>query len=683
MTVGLAGCGGGGGIIQPASTPAPTIATSSGSVSATGGTVSTTLGTETLLVQAPAGAFSSAATLKVTLEAPSSLSAAFAVARAASSRSTQSIPSGAVPLAGFIVDGGGAALAAPLQVSFTGIAGPASGQSIMIAGYQASNWNDVAATTYASGTTTETTNPKYPGITLASQTLYVIYTVPTTSVATPTATVTVAGPATASVGTQATYTASETTPNGFPFLGHTFTFSAGAAIGSITAAGVLTPVATGGIGNVTATDAAVSSFTGIEAVTISSSRPGTTGLSEQYAGTLTEVDANNAIAGGPNATPSPTQTPVSITTTAKATVAVTTTADTADTTGSTTAVTFTANETDAASLSTLTSTTTSNVLYQTQSNGTVNVRLAKTIATESTGVIYENDYTATNGLTTILPETAGTFTNDASEKYLETDPGIGVTSNGQQVTTTTTYNADGTYSSTFLDPSVSTGVPTADTATENSDFSGVLNFNSIDPSAYVISFAAPSSGSITVTLTDPNFSLNNAIPVNNWIPATSTQPSMETDTIAPGATVPCANASTYPTAASVTQQKTIVDTVFGTVENRTMTSYDVAGVGTVCTVLSDTVNTYYDYSEQEGYFLYVSSTPLLTTTVSETLALQSTNASQLQSGKRSAQAVSVAMLPLATIAAHVEHLARQRTMQRIRELRQHASLATIRGGSIK
>jgi hypothetical protein len=163
---------------------------------------------------------------------------------------------------------------------------------------------------------------------------------------------------------------------------------------------------------------------------------------------------------------------------------------------------------------------------------------------------------------------------------------------------------------------------------------------------------------------------------------------LETDTITPNvplAGTACTNASTYPTATSVTQAKTIVDSVFGTVETRTTTSYDLVGVGTVCTVLSDTVNSYYDYSNQEGPALIegdASSTPLLTTTVSEALSLQTTNASQLQSVQRSTQSIAPATMPIAALAVHVQHIAHQRAMARLRAFTKHES-SLLRGGLAK
>jgi hypothetical protein len=649
-------------------------ASSSQTVTPSGGSTSVTYAGQTATVTVPAGALSSSATIHLTLYAASSLPVTFSHARRA-----QSVPSGATALAGLIVDDGGVALTKPLQVAFTGtgIAAPAAGTSVLLSGYNANTWDDVSTMTYAAGAFTETTDPHYPGITLAAATNYVLYSVPTSAVATPTATVTVSGPASVGTSGQATYTASETTANGFPFFGHTFTYAvSAAALGTIGAStGVLT-VGAGGIGNVTATDAAVSSFSGALSVSAVSARPGTAGLTESYTGTLNEVDANDVISSAP----------VTNSTSAHATVSVSAAAAN-DNSGN---VVFTANESDAAALSTVTAATTSTVAYQTQ-GATVGVRALKTVAVESTGVTYEHDYGANDGLLTVLPETTGTFSNDAGEEYKETDPGVGISGTGsQEVTTDRVVAANGTYNATIQEPNVYTGTPATDTATENADFSGVLTLNSVDPGNYTIDFAAPASGQITVTFLDPNLSVDNPFTVPSWLPPGTTQPSTETDTITAGATLDgsCAPAAGFSgTANLVEQQLTVVDVVDGTLETRTTKSYDVNGIGTVCTVVNDAISTFYDYSGQEGpyliFFANSATQPALSTTVSETLSLQTSNAAHIASVSRSTQSLGVqATLPAATIATRVAHLARARIESEIQTLRRTNARA-LRGGEAK
>ena len=115
----------------------------------------------------------------------------------------------------------------------------------------------------------------------------------------------------------------------------------------------------------------------------------------------------------------------------------------------------------------------------------------------------------------------------------------------------------------------------------------------------------------------------------DWIPASLSAPSVETDTIAPASALDpaCKPAARFGTSATkVTQTVTTADAVAGTLETRTTTSYDVLGAGTICATVADTLQTFYDFSEQEGPLPRLvpansATTPAETITVSETLAL--------------------------------------------------------------
>ncbi len=251
---------------------------------------------------------------------------------------------------------------------------------------------------------------------------------------------------------------------------------------------------------------------------MTSARPGAAGLTEQYTGTMTEVDANNAISSSP----------VSTTTNAQATLNVSS-ASATDGSGN---VIFTANESDAANLTTLTAQTVSTIAYQTQTNGSVNVRALSTVATESSGVVYANTYAKTNGLLTVLPEVAGSFSNDAADVYNETDPGLGASGGTQGVTTTRTIAGNGTYSQTTNELNIATSALSADTSVENADFSGTLILQSYYPPPSKLIFRS-SSGSIDYTFSDANDSAyDSSFSGPSWIPAGLATPSVETDTIA-------------------------------------------------------------------------------------------------------------------------------------------------------
>jgi hypothetical protein len=690
--LGFVDCGGGS---TPPTANAPiapqTMATSSTSVPAGGGTATVTLGKQTATVTVPAGAFASGATLKLTLTASTSLPVTFA---SKGRKAAQSIPTGSAPLAALAIDAGGATLLAPLQVGFSGAA-LATGTSAMVTGYNNASFNDVATTTYDGANFNTAVNTHYPGLTLASQTLYVLYSLPTANIATPASVVTVTGPASVSTASTGTYTAAEATANGFPFFSRTYAFSVdNANLGTIVTqtgglTGVLTGGAVGATGNVVATDAVVSAFSGKLAVAATSSRPGAAGLTESYSGTLTEVDANNVI----NPSPSPSSTPISTITTAKATLKV----SAATATDGSGHVIFTANESDASNLTTLTSQTVSTVAYQAQNSGNTNVRTLTSVATESSGVIYEHDYGSANGLLTVLPEVAGAFSNDAAEEYKETDPGIGTLSSpppgssAQGVTTDRRVASSGTYLADINETSYAFGNTATDVATENADFSGSLQLNSVDPTGnFNYTYSAPASGQINVSLIDPNFSINQLNSAYDWIPSQTT-PSVETDSIAAVSQLDssCTNTGAFATGSMmlVTQTLKIVDVVQGTFETRTTKSYDVNGLGTLCTVVADTIQTYYDYSNQEGGSLFTySSAPgsILTTTINETLSLQSSNAAQVAGVTRTTQAVGTtfALLPRAVVANRVQYLVRQRQAERMLIFRNHAA-QLVRGGSSK
>jgi hypothetical protein len=212
--------------------------------------------------------------------------------------------------------------------------------------------------------------------------------------------------------------------------------------------------------------------------------------------------------------------------------------------------------------------------------------------------------------------------------------------------------------------------------------------NSVDPNAYFFNFSAPGGGQITVTQVDPNYPIDNVFAVTSWLPV-QPQPSVEQDVLGAvtGLDSSCAPAAAFSGAPMlITQSAVVIDVVNGTVETRVIKTYDENGIGTVCAVVSDTVNSFYDFSGQEGQLFYFAPSavaPVLTTTISETLSLQTSNAAQVASANRSTQAVGArAMLPAPMIAERVGHLARARAAARMAALRKNAA-QSIRGGSVK
>ncbi len=117
-------------------------------------------------------------------------------------------------------------------------------------------------------------------------------------------------------------------------------------------------------------------------------------------------------------------------------------------------------------------------------------------------------------------------------------------------------------------------------------------------------------------------------------------------------------------------------------KTRTTKSYDVNGIGTVCTVVSDTINSFYDNSGQEGpYLLVTPATPtgaLLTTTINETLSLHTSNVAQVASAKRVAQSAGTfALLPVSLVANRVQYIARSRQAAKIAAFRKSGSIKSM------
>jgi hypothetical protein len=250
--------------------------------------------------------------------------------------------------------------------------------------------------------------------------------------------------------------------------------------------------------------------------------------------------------------------------------------------------------------------------------------------------------------------------------------------------------SSGTYSQTVVEPDTETGAATTDTMTESANFSGLLTLNSYDPGPLTYAFAAPASNNINVTINDANTNppvVNTVIPIPGWMPVQAS-PSLETDTISASSLDPsCAPSTTFGgTPMLIAQTVKVIDVVNGTFETRTTKTYDISGVGTVCTVYSDVIQTFYDYSGQEGpYLIAFSATgqqPILQTTVTETLSLKTSNVAQVDAAKRSQSVGAVALFPASLVSGHVQYVARARQAAKIAAFRMKNG-QLLRAGVVK
>jgi len=383
-----------------------------------------------------------------------------------------------------------------------------------------------------------------------------------------------------------------------------------------------------------------------------------------YTGTISQSETNDVIASNP----------VTMNQAGTANVTVTVGSDASGNT------TYTSDEKDAFSLQTLSSTTKATVAFQPASNGQTDVRTLSTTETDSTGAVFSVVYGPNNGLQTVIPEQSGTFTNDASATYTEVDPGVTVGANGSTVTTKRVIAADGSY-----------------TESETITLAGVTNENFMAPDFSAreeelafgggYEFSAPSNGTITYGFYDSvspgSPTLGKAeftAPIPDWIPASQTKPTIETDTIAANATLdarcPSAGATFHGSPNLVKQVVTAVDSALGTVETRTTQSFDVAGAGSVCVTVDDKISSYYDYTGQEGPFLLVTpgsaSTVLTSMTMSEAIALKSLNGQTTLSAARAGASVTAAapmIVPRSVLVAGIQHRVHQALLRRLNAAR--------------
>ncbi len=622
----LVSCGGGGGgsngaagggaipATTPVATPAPpaTASVSGVMTAAAGGVVSTVLNGQTVTLTVPAGALSQSTTVTLAVYNNAALPRLFQ----SRLRQTQALPTGTTFITGMSITIGAATLTKPVSFRVAGAPSVSAGSVVRLAGSVQSGFGDIDTASESNGIISEAQNPAYAGATLAGASiLYAFYGVASANApAAPAVTLSVSGPSGLAGGSQAQYSASEIDANGFPFLTSAYSYSVDTpALGTIDAAsGILTAStaspATNLLGHVRATDLRSAAIAGSLPVTVLSARPATPGDSLSYGGTFASSIANNAISSSP----------VTSTQSAAVTQTVAVGANSAN------QVVLTENESDAFELSTLTTKTTSTLAYQTSGLSTA-VRLLASTATDSNNATYQTQYTPTSGLLAVEPEISGAFgPNDASQTYSETDPGVNVGSSGQNVTTSRTTAPTGAYIETTTNADGSTN-----TAIQNTDGSGAYTIGS--------SFA----GSVQVTVGLPTSGLAPTIPINIvaaklgeqktenaavWYPSSPLVQYTESDTIAPASAYDsrCNVPAKYGTVSSmVTQTITSVDVVYGNLENQTTTAYDVAGVGTVCSVFADTTQTFYDYTGQEPSFITLSTgaTPILSSTVTEVLSI--------------------------------------------------------------
>ena len=668
----LAGCQGGGANPPPfnSGNPPPTSATQSASLTPSGGSVTTTLGTQTVKVIVPPGALSGPGTVSLTVYssggAPKPLQS--------SGRKVQTIAASAVLITEFAVAVTGATLLKPLQAQLT-TQPPVSGSIFRLAGFGTS-FDDVDTVTFAGGLATSDLNIKYPRMSLATPpngTIYAFYTEPPPSpdpAPIPVITVVPAVPNPIGMFGSTTFSASEASPNGFPYLDATFTYALNnATLGKIDpATGVFTAGPLDGTSTITATDttAGRGNPTGSGPVSVTSQRPGNLGDSFTFTGTLsstTQLVTRNATqpqtdtaAVTLTSSVSPSPPPQPITSPAPGILTV-----------------VHSDETDVYPLQTIKTATDTGYGYTTGQGSLPpnivpgSVVMTATQSKDSNGSTYLTQYDPSHGsgLIDVLPEAAGPFgPNNATLHYTETDPA--------KFGRDRTVAANGSYVEHGTD-----AFNDVQTLTVNADLSASYDARQYSGLAFTMTApSAPPNPRIILRVFNSSGTQIAAFNIPSWIPTTMTQPSTETDVDNGSKPYPaaCNVPAKYGTAGNqIVQTINRADPALGNLEVQTTTTYMAPRVGPVCIQMTDSVQTFYDYTLQNGFSLLVSggTAPLELASISETLTLQSaktesgattTSTSRTASaGARAAATVtSSAFAPVSFARARFEHVVREK-----------------------
>lgn len=697
IATGVAACSGGGGtasvnpVVVPTATarPAPAGAATQ-AVSTAGGAVNVAFSGGNLSVDVPPGALGAQASITATAysalnQLPVALSG---------------LPPGAVFLAAFAIDTNGAPLYLPLKVTQTSAASVPSGSVVRVARYGKSGFADVDTATVSGSSVSNDENPKYVSISGGGTAApYIMYAVAPSSAQTPAPiSITVAPVPSAPpwvIDSAASFEASGTDANGNP-LPFTAAFSSSnAALASVLSSpspatpdtGTLQATTQGGVIGVVAADPRTHASGTLQA-TVYTQRPATASDAFTFAGTLQRNDTYNY----PIPNPLP---PSSVTANVTQTVNVTATSNPLPG-GSGSVQDFNTHETDA---------------YPTQSQSSVTDAYYSLTAPGAQSSDFDLlGYTSTdenNDQTTVaytapqivdqLPETAGSaWTNNAAASIAQTFSGLG--------TGTTTIAPDGSYTESETLYGTGNTYPTVQVALQaNPDYSGSydvtyhetgrpnypaedIDYN-IKLSSPIMNMAAASQILVTyqayysVNTPPPFITIGTFVP---WYPvangsATPTSPLYtEADTNLGMVAVPasCSVPSAFGSQADdLKQTVSKFDPILGTHETDTVDQYVVTGFGPVCVVLSDDTQAYYDYNnDQVPIFnpspVYQSSKPLHSTSIGETLTLQSsgTNVSSQSSLRRTMRLAPIAPGAIAQARIDLEQITARDRIKRMRML---------------
>jgi hypothetical protein len=257
----------------------------------------------------------------------------------------------------------------------------------------------------------------------------------------------------------------------------------------------------------------------------------------------------------------------------------------------------------------------------TTSSGTTNIEyLASQL---NVGTTYVETLYKNGQIEDELPETSGaTWTNSPAATIITIYSDLSHSSS--------TVNADGSYTETYTDPLGYTLI-IATNANGSGTYSGTEFTAAYGIDGYAMS--APSGSSITVSIVPTPAPSGQPsatpFPINTpaaWFTPATTGLYSETDTQTTSVTYPavCGVPSTFGTSGGhIATTISRIDPVIGTLDDETIDTYTSPSFGPVCQVLQDKTIGYYDYALDSAYVIVdFTGGKQQTTTMSETLTLQ-------------------------------------------------------------
>lgn len=269
---------------------------------------------------------------------------------------------------------------------------------------------------------------------------------------------------------------------------------------------------------------------------------------------------------------------------------------------------------------------------------TTSVTTVANVALQSASGInkfFENSETATDGNGNTVATTFGTPLQFAQTPEMQGNTWSNVlpTAVNQTLADGSTLNRTNASNGTYTEIDTIPGGGT-NTITVNADGSGSYDIGKGTGLEILSDVMAPANGTIsaTTTVTSGGSSSSSTIVIPSWLPSPLALYSDLTNDLGTVASLPSACSppvNPLPTTEHLQRQISAVDPALGTLETETIDSYDFDGpngwYGPACSIISDTLNQYYDFSiASTPYLVYHSHNgqPLQANTISETLSLQ-------------------------------------------------------------